>query len=394
MIKGLIGSLIAAAVFFTAGGMTVAIMGTDANPLKSFEKFGDDFDNLLLDSDTDGTWYFDNTRKLALGLSSTKAVVKPIEGDQISLSVSSNDASIGIARLSVRAALNSDGSCLAISVSHGSFFIIDMSSITTEIGLPKSVYDKLTLSLGSGSVDAQGLDALENEITVGSGKLLFKPNAGFTADSMELSMGSGIVDAEGVNALENEIAVGSGKLMFSQSADFTANSMHFSMGSGIAEITSSAAEYLDINIGSGSLKMDTSKTERFDIEMGSGKFEVNGLSGSGSIDVSSGIGTARFSDAGGINGTELELSSGRLSVYLPNDTNAQINTDISSGSVDVDCCGVKEKLRSDDEFVILGKGGAEIDANVSSGKLSILENDTVISQITMTGDAVSGTGNT
>lgn len=352
MVKGLIGSLIAAAVFFTAGGITAAIMGTNANPLKSFKKFGDDFDNLLLDSDTDGTWYFDNTPELSLGLSSAKTTITPIEGDQISLSVSSEDASIGVSRLSVKAALNSDKSRLAISVSRNGFFIFDISSITVAIGLPKCVYNRFELSLGSGSVDAKE-----------------------------------------VNALTNDISVGSGKLFFRQNEDFTANIMDISMGSGAIEITRSAAEYLAINIGSGSLIMDTAKTSQFDINMGSGRFEVNGLSGSGNIDVASGNGIARFSDTSGIDGTELDLSSGKLAVYLPNDTSARINTDISSGSVVVDCCGVNDKLGTDDESVTLGNGAAEISADVSSGKLSILENDTVIGAVTVTGEAVQGTEN-
>ncbi len=357
MIKGLIGSIISAAVFFTAGGITAAILGTNGSGrFTLFEDAGwscDDYE-MLLDSDEDGTWYFDNHPRIALGLAGTKAHIAPVDDDRVSLSVSDDSGTmIGFSRLYVQAAASSDGSCLGISVSRHTFGIMVSSDVTVKIGLPRDMYESFYLKVGSGTAELDGVSASESGIDIGSGK----------------------ITAENMRAVNNNINIGSGKLSFTQDPNLTADSLSVAMGSGSADI-SSAAEHLGIHIGSGSLKMTTSHTEHFSIDMGSGYFKVNGLSGTGAIDVSSGSGSARFTDASRIDGSSFELSSGELDVYLPADTHAVINGSVSSGSFAVDCCGVNKKLR-DDEQVVLNGGGAEISADVSSGKLSILENNEV-----------------
>ncbi len=342
MIKGLIGSLISAAVFFTAGGMSVAILGTNSGSFSDFREFDADFDELLLDEDTDGSWTFECCPEIALSLSGTKAHITPVEGNEVTLSVKSDGISVGTGKLSVKAAVDKDRRCLGIAIGHKGLFIMDISTITAEIGLPNAIYNKLQLSVGSGSVTA-----------------------------------------ENINALENDLSIGSGKLMFSQSTGFTADTFSLDMGSGSAEVQRSAAKYLSLGISSGSVIMQTAATELFNITMGSGKFEVNGLGGTGSIDVASGKGIAAFADTDSIDGSEFDVSSGNLTVNLPKDVNAEIHADVSSGSIVVDCAGVNKKIR-DNETVILNEGGAEISADVSSGKLSILNADETIAQVTVT----------
>lgn len=342
MVRGLIGSLIAAAVFFTAGGISVAILGTNSRVFSDFKEFDADFEELLLDSDKDGKWSFECCPEIALSLSGTKAHITPVEGNEVTLSVKTDGVSVGTGKLSVKAAVDKDRRCLGIAIGHNGFFIMDISTITAEIGLPNAIYNRLQLSMGSGSVTAENVKALANELTVGSGKLMFSQSTGFTADSFSLDMGSGS-----------------------------------------AEVKNSAAKELGLNIGSGSVIMSTSATEHFGINMGSGKFEVSGLGGTGSIDVASGKGIATFADTDSIDGSEFDLSSGSLTVHFPKNVNTEIHADVSSGSIVVDCAGVNKKIR-DNETVILNEGGAEIYAYVSSGKMSILNTDkTTVAQVTI-----------
>lgn len=335
MIKGLIGSLISAAVFFTAGGMSVAIFGTNPSFLGSstreFAGFTRDFETLRLDAFGDGEWTFECYPEIALDLSGTKAQIVPVTGNEITLSVKSDGVSVGTGGVTVKAAVDTEERCLGIAVKQSGFFIMNATTTTVKIGLPETDYDRFELSIGSGSV---------------------------TADN--------------INALENDITIGSGKLMFSQTAEFTADRFAIDMGSGSAEAVNIAARNMELDISSGSVIMDTSETEHFTIEMGSGKFEVSGLGGAGSIDVSSGRGIARFADADSIDGSKFNLSSGSLTVYFPRNVEAEINADVGSGSIVVDCAGVNKKLRSYD-MVTLNGGGAQIFAEVSSGKMSILD---------------------
>lgn len=359
MVKGIISSLIAAVVFFAAGGISAAILGTKEGAYSMWYNSIKELDRSLLNTSvTDsGSWEFDGHKIIKIGSSSIKTLVEPADGDKITLSVSTDSRKVHV---SVSESENSEE--IAISVGYSSmfsFFGAFWSDSEAVIGLPKEVYDKLETDTGSGTMTIKDISAKENEFDVSSGKLEFTQKADFTAERIDLDMGSGSANISG-----------------------NANTYIIEISSGSANVNGSAND-LNIDIGSGSLTMDTAKTEKFNIGMSSGKFEINGLSGSGEIDVASGKGTAHFTNAAEIDGSEFDISSGSLTVYLPADTNAEINGDVSSGSIVVDCCGVDEKIRDDDR-VILGNGGAKISADVSSGKISFLDNQTAVAQVTIT----------
>ncbi len=343
--KGIFGTLIAAIVFFTAGGISAAILGTKEGAVpKSFKVL----DRSLLSTSVtgDGSWEFDGHSSIIVGSSSIKTRVEPTDGDKITLSISGAKR-----RIYVSVSESEDGSELAVSMGYGFMFgIFFGDNAEAVIGLPQAEYDKLEANIGSGKMSVKEISAKENKLDVSSGKLEFSQSTDFTAELISLDMGSGSAVVNG-DAKKLDIGISSG-----------------------SAIVNGSAERLDIGIGSGSLAMDTAKTENFNIEMSSGKFEINGLSGSGTIDVSSGRGLAYFTDTSKIDGSEFELSSGSLTVYLPPDTNAEINADVGTGSVTVDCCDVNEKIR-DEKRVTLGNGGARISADVSSGKMSFLENN-------------------
>lgn len=349
MIKGILSALIAAVVFFAAGGISAAILGTKEGAYSMWFNEFEELDRSLLNTTVTGgdSWEFDGHKAIKLGSSSIKMRVEPADGDKITVSVSTESR-----RVHVSVSESENGEKMAISVGYGSmfsFFGFFWSDAEAVIGLPKAIYEKLEADLGSGTMAIKDISAKENIFDVGSGKLEFSQSAEFTAERISLDMGSGSANVNG-----------------------DANDISLEISSGSANVKGSAKN-LRLDIGSGSVTMDTAKTEKFDIGMGSGKFEVKGLSGSGEIDVSSGKGSAYFTDAGEIGGSEFNLSSGNLTVYLPADTNAEINGDVSSGSIVVDCCGTDEKIR-DEERVVLGSGGAKISADVSSGKMSFLEN--------------------
>lgn len=357
MVKGIISSLIAAIVFFVTGGISARILGTKEGAYSSMFGSFKELDRSLLNTtiSDDNSWEFDGHKVIILDSSSTNMRVEPINGDKITLSVSEVKRKIHI---SVSESENSEE--IAIAISKTSFFGFSFGpDCAAVIGLPKTIYDSLEAGIGSGTMTIKDISAKKNEFDVSSGKLEFTQKADFTAERIDLDMGSGSANISG-----------------------NANTYIIEISSGSANVNGSAND-LNIDIGSGSLTMDTAKTEKFNIGMSSGKFEINGLSGSGEIDVASGKGTAYFTDTTYIGGSEFDISSGSLTVYLPADTNAKINGDVSSGSIVVDCCGVDEKI-SDEETVVLGSGGAEISADVSSGKMSFFDNQTAMAQVTIT----------
>lgn len=357
MAKGIISSLIAAIVFFVAGGISARILGTKEGAYSSmFGSFDELACSLLNTTVTDsGSWEFDGHKVIKLGSSNADMRVEPIDGDKITLSVSEVKR-----RIHVTVSESENSEEIAISICKTSFFGFSFGpDCAAVIGLPKTIYDSLEAGIGSGTMTIKDISAKKNEFDVSSGKLEFTQKADFTAERIDLDMGSGSANISG-----------------------NANTYVIEISSGSANVNGSAND-LNIDIGSGSLTMDTAKTEKFNIGMSSGKFEINGLSGSGEIDVASGKGTAHFTNAAEIDGSEFDISSGSLTVYLPADTNAEINGDVSSGSIVVDCCGVDKKI-SDEETVVLGSGGAKISADVSSGKISFLDNQTAVAQVTIT----------
>lgn len=318
MIKGLIGSLIAAAVFFAAGGISVAVIGLS----DEYEEINETADvewrsGTIADERISGskTWNFEENDKLSeisINTSSFKTRIEPSEDGKMSVSVSTNKYKSADVEISY------DGDGIDISLSGSRFFgfiSFGIGSVgTAVISVPDNIYEELSIDLGSGSLDARGIRADKSSLEIGSG-------------SFKLSMPE----------------------------DFTARE-------------------LEVDIGSGSVTIDNAAAKYYEVEMGSGSFDISGLTGSGSIDIGSGSGTARFAE---INGTQndIDMGSGSLKVYIPSDTKADLYTDIGSGSVTLDCCGVKEKLTNgnDGHYPLNGGygGGHGHDHDDRSGSINV-----------------------
>ncbi|MDE6727997.1 MAG: DUF4097 domain-containing protein [Oscillospiraceae bacterium] len=159
-----------------------------------------------------------------------------------------------------------------------------------------------------------------------------------TIGQMGRHTGSGVLCAKDVKAECSILDIGSGSFELSQAENFSAYD-------------------LSVNIGSGSAVIANAAATNYEIEMSSGKFDISGLTGTGKIDISSGKGIAEFAILDG-NDQVFSIASGKLDVYIPENTAADLYTEIASGSVTVDCCGVSKKI-SDDRHIALNGGFAD-----------------------------------
>ena len=343
MIKGFLASLIVAALFFAAGGISVVILGTNTYTYTHTEEVasvGWDGDSLLIDEAVTGekTWYFDDRvseiDSIAVYSGSVKTCILPSKDNRLSVAVQTD----GWKNISIKAERQNEEH-LELSVSGeklGGFISFGSNGGTVTISVPDKVYTNLRLDVDSGVLAARGIKATANMFNVGSGTFEYEQAEGFTAYRMELDMGSG------------------------------------------------------------SAKIANAASESYKINMGSGSFDISGLTGSGMLDIGSGSGTMEF--ARRVSGyDQLELGSGKLTVYIPNDTRADLSTNIGSGSVSVNCCGISQNIRNDSHITLNGGSNGELTFRVDlgSGKVefrdsSVYKRPDMFSDFPSTDDAVSG----
>lgn len=190
-------------------------------------------------------------------------------------------------------------------------------------------------------------------------------------EELEVNVGSGSVTLKDVCARIEYFDVGSGALTFEGKSDFTADEVSFFMGSGKAEA---------VNL----------LTKEYDIQVGSGKFDIDGLCGEGEFSMGAGSGTLGYSQYNG--SAEFTIGSGSLKIVVPNDADAQISADLGSGSVSVNAAG-KNAVIKKSGTTVLGNGGNVMDINVGAGKVSISSKDysqssTAVTVVTSTYAAV------
>lgn len=317
MLKGFLSSLIVGALFFAAGGISVAVFGTRApqNNVAYVDQVEWRGQQLLIDEEVTGekTWYFNELEEInavKIETSNAKTYIAPSPDNTLMISAKSDDwEEIGLY------AEYNDGT-LRISVDDQRFngFVFNIwNSGTVMISVPDKIYNSLTLDVGSGSLSARGIAAWYNTFDIGSGSFEYEQAEGVTADVFKL------------------------------------------------------------DIGSGSVKIANAAASEYDIFMGSGSFDISGLTGTGTIEIGSGSGTAEFAEVGSPH-TLFDLGSGKLTVYIPDDTSAYLNTHIGSGVVAVDCCGISERI-TDDRNITLNGGAYSVvlTADLGSGKVEFLD---------------------
>ncbi len=174
-------------------------------------------------------------------------------------------------------------------------------------------------------------------------------------EDLYADLGAGSLKINGIGAKYNTFNVGSGAFYYTGSEDAAANQLNLNMGSGYVEIR-------DL------------PTNEYYIDIGSGSFKIGDLYGSGCFNMGSGSGTLNFSQINGDN--TIEVSSGSLSVEIPEDTNAQFMAEIGSGGVKVDACNQKLNLHDDFDGMSFGSGeNGLIYVDLGSGSVSVNNND-------------------
>ncbi len=128
------------------------------------------------------------------------------------------------------------------------------------------------------------------------------------------------------------------------------------------------SERLSVKSGSGVCSIYNADTHTYDVKVSSGYVEAYGLTGKGSVDISSGSCELNYERLDG--DIAIDVSSGNLDINLPFDASAEISCDKSSGDVEIDFDG-KDKDMDDNEHLTFNGGEYNITVDVSSGDVNI-----------------------
>lgn len=173
-------------------------------------------------------------------------------------------------------------------------------------------------------------------------------------NSLEIQHGSGTLMVDGFNASRNDIDIGSGRFEFRKSDQYISNNFK-------------------VNLGSGSAVIGNMQTKAYYINIGSGSFNFYGLSGNGNIDMGSGKGSIAYDRDASVYSGGLDMGSGNLSMYFPDEYGFALEMDFGSGSVDVNAYGIK-KTYNDYDYIDLGNAdgsGSRFDIDMGSGKVYV-----------------------
>lgn len=193
------------------------------------------------------------------------------------------------------------------------------SRIVVMIGFPETIYEEFCIQQGSGSIQVNDLYSRDYEFDIGSGTCEFnRPASGdFKSDRFKLTLGSGTAVFSGM------------------------------------------------------------ESNRFDIDIGSGSFTLDRLSGDGEINMGSGKGSIFFCDKPVDNGIkhELDIGSGNLTLYYPEDGGVVLYSDIGSGKIEIDAFDyIKTITHSNQEDLsqfAMGNGAVDLDIDMGSGIVTI-----------------------
>ena len=323
-------------VSFILFGISTAILGTKSRSYTDNLAYVvpvDDGSNTYIDETTDlGEWTLNAAVRPAVTLhtSGVNAYVIQSGDDDIHMRVASNNGS------SVHVNAHTDGDMLNI-----------------EVRPPNVIFDG-TIDFGKIFwMDDIFHGSPDTEVIIAFPKLIY--------EALYIEHGSGTLMVDGFNSKYNNFDIGSGKFEFSKSEQFT-------------------ADMFSVVVGSGSAVISNMQTERYDIDLGSGKYNFNGLSGYGEINMGSGNGSIAYSKFheeydDGSDVCDLNMGSGMLNLYFPDDSGCLLYTEIGSGSVNINAYGIEKKLtqNSDDEELIIGDNDnyQYYNINMGSGKVNI-----------------------
>lgn len=191
---------------------------------------------------------------------------------------------------------------------------------------------------------------------LGGGKLtVYVPERMY--NTLLVSLNAGTLNISGIAADKNEINVNAG------SFDYRA--------------LNTEAEFLGVTINAGSAEISGISPREYRLDENAGDLCIRNLTGFGSVDINAGITDLIYDSFNG--DMQIDVASGTLNMYVPDDTSAEINVDKSAGSVTVRADGKKHNL-SDGACVTVGDGRYKINADISAGSINIENTDSAPKQ--------------
>lgn len=195
------------------------------------------------------------------------------------------------------------------------------SDIIVTVGFPETIYEVINIQQGSGTMQINDLYSRWYDVDIGSGKCEFNRPA---------------------------------------SGDFK-------------------SEVFELDLGSGTAVFSGMESKSFDIDIGSGNFTLDRLSGTGEIDMGSGKGSICFVDReeteNGRNMHKIDIGSGNLTLYYPENGGVVLYSDIGSGKIDIDGFDYKKTINSSncDELnqFVTGNGAVDLKVDMGSGMVTI-----------------------
>lgn len=239
----------------------------------------------------------------------------------------------------------------------------------------------LSVDLGVGEVEGADVDG-DLDVDTSTGGVVLSNIGG----SVSVDTGSGDVEVRGVGGSLNVdtgsgdvIAgdVGDGAMVDTGSGDVTvtgvSGSVSVDTGSGGVEVADASGGDIMIDTGSGDVELDDVTIDQLDIDTGSGS--VNGVGVSVDeigIDIASGaVDLELTSDFRSI---DIDTSSGRVTLRLPNGVGADLDLETRSGGIDIDIpAEVRESSRRRFRGRI-GDGAGEVVIETGSGGIRIMRN--------------------
>ena len=168
-------------------------------------------------------------------------------------------------------------------------------------------------------------------------------------DKLNVGVSSGTADVRGVSASDVSLATSSGDINYTQNC---------------------ITESLTVSTTSGSIGVKNAATKSYNIRATSGNIDVDGLTGTGSVKATSGNLTIRFAELTSY--CDVNVTSGDVTLVVPDNTNANINCKKTSGDIVISACGVYRDV-GEKETALLGRGGVTMDVRATSGDITITD---------------------
>lgn len=169
------------------------------------------------------------------------------------------------------------------------------------------------------------------------------------------------------------IDMGSGNLTFSGDRDGyykVLNELAIDLGSGNVKLENLSVSRLSLKASSGNVTAKTLKTDKSSIDISSGRVQLEDFIGELKVDLSSGKFDAELEEL--IAPIDVSVSSGTVTLDVPEDSDFTLKSKVSSGSVSFDDFPMEVVKQDSKKFEgKYGKGTHEINIDVSSGSAKI-----------------------